>query len=272
MQLLYNNRLLQENELRLPLTSRAFQYNDGLFETIMIRQGRLCFWESHVQRMQEAAAALHIVLPPAFSSSAFPEKLLELASLQNAQTHGRLKLKVWRAGAGIYTPETNEVDWMATVQPASPILQQELQVGVCKQVQTQYSPLSHFKGPNAPFYVLAGIEKKERQKDDMLILDKEGMVSEFISSNVFWVREGKLHTPALKTGCVHGVLRRNILSWCNKNQVEVIEELTGLNHLYQADAVFAANVTGIRTVASIEDISIKTHHALVKQLDHELLS
>ncbi|RDV16321.1 hypothetical protein DXT99_03700 [Pontibacter diazotrophicus] len=270
MQLLYNNHLLQENELRLPLTNRAFQYNDGFFETIIIRQGRLSFWEDHILRMKEAATALQLSLPPYLTSPAIPEKLLNLAEQQQAMEHGRLKLKFWRAGAGIYTPETNQANWLATVQPATPVSNLPLQVGLCRQVRTQYSPLSHFKGPNAPLYIMAAIEKDNRNLNDILLLDLQNNVAEFISSNVFWVSDNIVYTPALETGCVNGIVRRNIMRWCRQNDLEVAEVLADVDQLYHADSVFSANVTGIKRIASIEEISLPTQHPLVDKLKNEL--
>lgn len=271
MQLLYNNHLLHESEFRLPLTNRAFQYNDGFFETIIIRQGRLCFWADHVQRMQEAAHTLGLAVPDYFALPSFEEKLLELAAQEQASEHGRLKLKVWRAGAGLYTPETNDVDWMASVQPATPPSALPLQVGLSRQVRTQYSPLSHFKGPNAPLYVMAAVEKYKRNLNDMVLLDHQNNVAELISSNIFWLKEDQVYTPSLNTGCINGILRRNILRWCQQNEIKVMEVLADVDQLYHADCVFSANVAGIKMLASIEDISLSTRHPLVERLVQELL-
>lgn len=270
MQLLYNNHLLHKSEFRLPFTNRAFQYNDGFFETIIIRQGRLCFWADHVQRINEAAVTLGLAVPDYFNLPSFEEKLLELAAQQQATEHERLKLKVWRAGAGLYTPETNEVDWMASVQPATLPSALPLQVGLSRQVRTQYSPLSHFKGPNAPLYVMAAIEKDKRNLNDMVLLDQQNNVAELISSNIFWLKENKFYTPSLNTGCINGILRRNILRWCHQNKVKVAEVLADVDQLYHADCVFSANVTGIKMVASIEEISLSTQHSLVEQVALEL--
>lgn len=268
--LLYNNHIVPENELRLPLTNRAFQYNDGFFETIIIRHGRLRFWGAHVQRMQEASKALKLQLPPLFFTADFTHRLLELATRQQALTHGRLKLKVWRSGAGIYTPETNEVDWLATAQPAAPVATEALQVGVCQEIHTVYSPLSHFKGPNAPIYVLAGLEKEAQAKDDMLLLDRQGAVAEFISSNVFWIKNETIYTPPLETGCINGVSRRSILNWCRQHQVKIEERKAAISQLQKADLVFAANVTGLRTIGRIEGAKLPTQHPLLEQVQRSL--
>jgi branched-chain amino acid aminotransferase/4-amino-4-deoxychorismate lyase len=270
MLLLYNNQMLEEKELRLSITNRAFQYNDGFFETIIIREGKLFFWEEHVQRMQEAASALQLQLPAFFAAPEFNDKLLLLAKKQQALHHGRLKLKVWRAGGGLYTPETDVVEWLAIAQQSAPVSAAPIHISICLQVHAHYSPVSHFKGPHAPLYVLAAMEKKARQLDDMLLTDQQGNIAELTSSNICWFQDGKLYTPALATGCINGVLRRNILRWCQSLQIEVVETMAGLEKLLQAELVFAANVTGIRVIKSIEGKALPTNHPLLHQLQKDL--
>ncbi|WP_181163603.1 aminotransferase class IV [Pontibacter mangrovi] len=266
MFILYNNRLVPEEEIRLPLTDRAFQYNDGFFETAIIHEGRLRFWQNHRQRMQEAALALQLELPSYILSPAFEEHLLQLAEQEKAHGAGRLKLKVWRAGAGLYTPQTHQVNVLATVAPIVALPSRKpLQIGICKAAHTSYTPLSHFKGPNGPLYVLAAHEKSINQLDDMLLLSQAGMVAELTSSNIFWVQNQVLCTPALETGCINGIARRNILRYAQQ-QMQVQEVMLSPDHLLKADAVFAANVTGIRGIESIEGQPISQQEEFVQQL------
>ncbi|CAM3541743.1 aminotransferase class IV [Pontibacter korlensis] len=269
MSILYNNQLLEEEEFRLSLLDRAFQYNDGFFETAIIADGSIRFWNSHKQRMQEAATALQLNLPARLLSREFEETLLKLAEAGKALSCGRLKLKVWRAGEGLYTPQTNDLNWLATVAPATPAGQNPIHVGICQKVTTAYTPLSHFKGPNAPLYVLAGLEKQAQQQDDMLLLNQQGKVAELISSNLFWLKGDILYTPSLEAGCVNGILRRNILQWC-LDKLEVQEVLQESEVLRSADAVFAANITGIRSIASIDQQYLNQQEVLIEKLRQEL--
>ncbi|MCJ8163555.1 aminotransferase class IV [Pontibacter sp. E15-1] len=268
--LLYNNQFIPEEELRLPLSNRAFQYHDGFFETVMVRNGQVSFWEAHLERIREAARALQLELPALLFSNAFTDRLLALAHGQQAVHAARIKLKIWRKGGGLYTPETNQVDWLATAQPASLPDTRLLEVGVCQQIHTLPSPFSHFKGPNAPLYVLAGLEKKARRMDDMLLLDKNGAVSELISANVWWIKDEVLYTPPLETGCVNGVLRRSIFRWCATRQAPVSEQMAGTDALLEADTVFASNVTGIKIISSIAGHPLATTHPIVSKLREDL--
>ncbi|WP_266205636.1 aminotransferase class IV [Pontibacter kalidii] len=266
MFILYNDQLLRESDWHLPLTDRAFQYNDGFFETAILANGRIRFWDQHRQRMREAAGALHLKLPEYFLQPTLEDKLLQLARQQQAEKYGRLKLKVWRAGAGLYTPQTSQVNWLASIEPATPASQEPLHIGICQNSHTVYTSLSHVKGPNAPLYVLAGLEKQARQQDDMLLLNQQGLVAELISSNIFWVKENTLYTSDLSSGCVNGILRRNILAWCHAQDIKTQQVLQSPEQLLQADAVFAANVTGIRAIASINGTQLHQKDAFVEQL------
>lgn len=262
---------MQGEELQLPISNRAFQYNDGFFETIIIQNRKLKFWRDHQERIQEAAKALRLQLPKELLAPDFEEELLRLADRNNAATYGRLKLKIWRSGAGIYTPETNAVDWLATVQPTMPPAAKPIAVGICQNVHTVFSPLSYFKGPNALLYILAGTEKKELQQDDMLLLSQQHFISELISSNIFWIRNKTLFTPALTTGCVNGILRRNILWLCASQNIKVNEGHFQVEQLYKADVVFSANVTGIKTISHLQNKQLDSQPDLADLFIRSLL-
>ncbi|SIT80137.1 aminotransferase class IV [Pontibacter indicus] len=251
--LLYNNVFLPIQDLKLSWTNRAFQYNDGFFETILVVEGRLRFWSEHQARITEAAEALQLAIPGYFQDGELEENLLQLAKQRQVLQYGRIKLKVWRAGGGLYIPQSNEIEWLATAEVAPPIPDSGIRIGICQSVRTLFSPLSHFKGPQAPLYVLAGIEKQKSGLDDMLLVDVHGNVSELISSNIFWLKDGVLYTPALETGCVNGILRRNILRWCQQQGIAALEVLAKPEEIVQANCVFAANVTGIRGIEMLAD-------------------
>ncbi|WP_439882903.1 aminotransferase class IV [Pontibacter sp. MBLB2868] len=259
MHLLYNNHFIPEQDFTLHPSNRAFQFNDGFFETVMVVDGALRFWQDHKDRMQEASETLRLELPAYFFSKAVEETLLALALKNNLQQHGRLKLKCWRAGAGLYTPATNEIDWLATIQTANKVPDSALQVGVCKRIKTIYSPFSHFKGPNSLVYVVASQEKLEFGFDDMLLLDQQDNVAELTSSNIFWLKDDVLYTSPLDTGCVNGIVRRNISRWCQASGVDLMEAHAPVETLLQADALYAANVTGIRELSHLAKQSLLTN-------------
>ncbi len=221
--------------------------------------------------MREAAEALGLAIPAYFWNGELEDNLLHLARQHNSSKMGRLKLKVWRSGGGLYTPQTNEIEWLATAEPMQAIPEAGLIIGICQGVRTCYSSLSHFKGPHAPLYVLAGIEKQNMGLEDMLLLDAKGNVSELISSNIFWLKQGELFTPALETGCVNGILRRAILRWCQQQGIAVREVLAKPEELLQAEAVFAANVTGIRGIECLNEHRLEVNSEWLQSFKNGLV-
>lgn len=271
MNILVNGHQMLEEELPFSLYNRAFQYNDGFFETAIVQHGKVNFWPDHLERMQEAAQALKLNLPDSFTQDSFKEQLLALAEGNGASNYGRLKLKAWRAGAGLYTPEQHEAEWLATVQAAVAPATAPLQVGVCSSTQTIHSPLSFFKGPNALVYVMASIEKQEQGFGDMIILNQQGLVSELTASNIFWYINGEIYTPALNTGCVNGILRRNILRHMEEKGIKTHHTHCQVEDLYGADAVFSANVTGIRSIGQVQDKALTVASDFIDELRNSLL-
>ncbi|MGV3539774.1 MAG: aminotransferase class IV [Rufibacter sp.] len=271
MYLLYNGQLLSEDELCLPLNNRAFQYGDGFFETIMVVKGSIRFWQAHWERMQEAAHVLQIALPAEFSAENLGQQILSLVKQNHSEELSRVKLKIWRAGEGLYTPQTDTANWLLTTQPTQPSVVLPLRVGICQTVRTFPSPFSSFKGINAPIYILASKEKVAEGYDDLILLDSNGYLAELSSSNLFWVKGKTIFTPALKTGCLHGVLRRTLLAWAVKNNWQVQEGMFPVETLRTAELVFGGNVTGLRPVASIGNRALQQSEATLNLLREGIL-
>lgn len=267
MYLIFNGQLIPETEFQLPLHNRAFQYNDGFFETIVVVSGKIRFWAEHLQRIKEAATILRLQPSDDLLGITLEKQILELASKNGCGDGARVKLKVWRIGAGLYTPHTNDAHWLLTAASASPLGQEPITVGICQTVRTVPSAFSSFKGINAPVYVLASMEKAERQLDDLILLSPQGHVAELTYSNLFWFKNKSLFTPALETGCINGVMRRRLLRWAREQKMEVREGLFSLEELPEAELVFGGNVTGFRVVQAVDQKTIPCHKALLEQVN-----
>ncbi|WP_181306314.1 aminotransferase class IV [Rufibacter sp. XAAS-G3-1] len=268
--LLYNGQILPEEDLRLPLSNRAFQYNDGFFETLVLEKGMLRFWPEHRERMEEAGSVLRLELPPELLTDCFPQIVKELAEKNHCGSITRVKFKVWRAGEGLYTPQTNQTDWLVTVQSAQTPIEEPLHVGICQTVRTIPSVFSSFKGINSPVYVLASQEKTARGLDDLILLDPAGNLAELTYSNLFWVKDQSLFTPALETGCLHGVMRRKLLQWARQKNWQVQEGFFTRTDFTGASVVFAGNVTGLRMIETVEGERTGAQSSLLHQIWQEL--
>ena len=273
LMLLYNGQLFPESEFTLLLPNRGLFFNDGFFETMVWAAGALRHAAHHAARMQQAAAALGLELPAALvSAESLTGTLSRLVSTTTEQTEGsisyRLRLQLWRDGGGLYGPETSAINWLATVRPFQANDSIISTADFAETVRTQLSPVSFCKGPNSLTYVLAARERQQRGLDELLLLDAAGYVAESVAAAVFWISKGQLFTPRLATGCVAGVRRAHLLQVARQHGIITHEVLAGPAELVEAEAIFTANVAGIRAVRQLGPTVLEPEHALLTRLRH----
>jgi branched-chain amino acid aminotransferase len=268
---LLNGQLMPAEAVRLPLPNRGLYFNDGFFETLVWVNGGLCYLPHHLARMQQAAAALGLALPAGMATAeALTATLAPLATTATATAAGlRLRLQLWRGGGGLYAPETNAPEWLATVQPFVPNDAPVPTAGFAETVRTQLSSVSFCKGPNSLLYVLAARERQQRGLTELLLLSQQGYVAESVAATIFWLADRQLYTPPLATGCVAGVRRAHLLDVARQHGLHVREEYIRPDELRAADVVFTANVAGIRQLEQLEGTRLPTTAApLLNQLRH----
>lgn len=103
------------------------------------------------------------------------------------------------------------------------------------------SELSKLKSANALIYVMAGLYRKQKDLDDVIILNQDGFVCESLNSNVFFWYGKKLYTPAISEGCIAGVMRDAVIEMALDSGLEVIEAQISPDIMQEADEIFCTN-------------------------------
>ena len=247
--LLLNNVLLPT--AALPWPNRGLAFGDGFFETLIFAAGHLRLAPDHHARMQRAAAALYLTLPaPLATPEALAATLARLAEANHLRT-ARLRVQLWRAGGGRYSPPTEAAEWLATAEPFAPNNSPLALADFARETNSVYSPLSFCKGPQAWLYVRVAHERLRRDLDEIILCDAPGYVAETGTAAIFWVKDEVLFTPALETGCVAGVRRAQVLRAARTAGVECREGLFQQQELLAAETIFTANVAAIRPIQAI---------------------
>jgi branched-subunit amino acid aminotransferase/4-amino-4-deoxychorismate lyase len=269
--LLHNDRILPEEAFLVDGGNRLFQYNDGVFETLILDREGIRFLEDHLVRLRKALQVLKMEEPDATKNSEeLTAKVRELAALNGLGAHARVKFKVWRAGSGLFTPERMDSHILITVQPHKAHPDSIGQAGFCESLRTRLTPFSFFKGPYSLHYVMAAVERKQRGLAEIILLDESGHVSECGASNIFWIKDGTFYTPSIQTGCIEGVMRANVLRICQSNGFPVETGLFFPDQLLQATMVFTSNVTGLYPILNIGDTSFVIAHPLATAVATDL--
>ena len=72
-------------------------------------------------------------------------------------------------------------------------------------------------------------------------------------ANIFWVREGTIHTPALSTGALAGVTREAVIELAGKQFIPLIQGVYELADLTEAEEIFLTSASyGVAPVTTFD--------------------
>ncbi|CAN5382644.1 aminodeoxychorismate lyase [soil metagenome] len=259
MKAFFSNRMVELDEPCLTLDNRGLQYGDGLFETMIYQNNKIKYFDRHLDRLHRGIEALGMIPDANLINSVIEEQVKNLIRINKLSGTIRIKLQVWRKSGGLFTPLNNKTEFFITVQEQQSKLIKKKEAEISLEIKIQYSPFSRFKTCNMLPYVLAGLEKKKRKVDELVLLNEQGFVAECTAANIFWVKNGIYYTPGLESGCIEGVKRGVILEELKIQNMPYKEVLEGPESLYNADFAFACNVAGIYSIQKIASIKYKYH-------------
>lgn len=249
----YNGQLVAEDEKIVTIDNRALRYGDGLFESMLWKDGDIRFLDLHIERLQKGLQLLQFEEFSSFDAFFVRSRVEELVRKNNMMGQQvRVRLIVFRDGGGLYAPESNRPVYCIQVARVPASLRDKklgLIVDVYTDFKKPYSELSHLKSNNALMLVMAGLYKKRFAFDEVLILNQTGFLCEGLSSNVFVYYEKTLYTPALSEACVDGVMRRVVMDMAKDEGIPVVEAQINAEIMKEADEIFCTNaVQGVQWV------------------------
>ena len=202
------------DNLQLPLGDRGLQLADGLFETVLVRNGQPQLLQEHLQRWSDSAALLGMDVPPQ-RSTLQPLILDAIQRCDLAQSDGALRLN-WSRGSspqrGIGLPASGHHRFWLTLQPCTPTFSPVNTITSCHERRNASSRLSHCKTFAYGQAIQARREAQEQGADDALLLNTAGALCCGTAANLLIRRRGQWLTPALSSGCLPGVMRGRALS------------------------------------------------------------
>ena len=253
-----NGKWDSADALGMPLNDRGLQLADGLFETILIQNGRIRLLDDHLQRWQRSAASLGMAAPPAASvMKDLISEAIARTSLNREATAGALRLNWSRgsiAGRGIGLPSgapdpTQHRFWL-TLQPHHPDFT-PAQAWI--SVQEQRNPNSVLSRCKTLAYGQAIQARREAQghgADLALLRNTSEELCCGDSANLLVHRQGEWITPPLSSGCLPGVMRARAL------EQGMVRETTLGRTLNSNDRVLLINSLGCRSLKSVNGMAL----------------
>ena len=208
--------------VQVPVSDSGFRHGLGVFETVLVKNGRARWRDWHVESIQESAQALGFKV--------------EEDALKNVPSGSGL----WRW----FVSETGTRSWWSegVERPPDKYLLDRATIGVWSTSwEARYKTLSYLNRIQA--------RKAAKGKDaEVVMFNERGELASASMANLFWLRNGVLRTPMQECGCRAGTVRRWILE---KSGRRVEEGRWGMEELDGAEEIFLTNARiGIKPAAS----------------------
>ncbi|TXD50393.1 MULTISPECIES: aminotransferase class IV [unclassified Polaribacter] len=248
----FNGELLIEKNVQLSSENRGFKYGDAIFETIKVNQHKIVFWEDHYFRLMASMRMLRMKIPMQFTMEFLEEEILKTVAAQDKALAYRVRLNVFRKDGGLYTPKTNEIDYLIDVKASEYKTKDIYFVDVFKDFYSYSGLLSTIKTNNRMLNTLASIYAKENDLDNCVLINEKKGVVEVANANIFVLKGNVIKTPALTEGCIKGIVRGKVIEIIAKNPGFTLEETTiSPFEIQKADEVFITNaIMGVQAITN----------------------
>ncbi len=228
----YNSRILPVENIKSSAISAHSLYGRGVFTTLAAHQNKPFLWEKHWRRLRENAAKIKIDLSD-FSEENVKNALSEIIEKNQAErARARITFfdespsKIWSFDA-----ENKTSLLIQTADLREP--KENMSLTVSPFLINSTSPLAGVKSCNYLENILAMEDVKSKGFDEAVRTNERGEIVSACMANIFWIKDEKVFTPSLKTGCLAGTTREFFME---KREVCEVEE--NLEVLQNADKIF----------------------------------
>jgi 4-amino-4-deoxychorismate lyase len=263
-----NGNVIKEEMAKISVFEHGFMYGLGVFETFRVYDGHPFLFDDHIQRLYKSVKLLGVELNKS------KEELLEavrqvLAANELKNAYVRLNVS---AGVGTLGLQTESYMSPNIIIYTKPLVENDgEQSKSVKLLRTKRNtPEGHIR-IKSHHYLNNIIGKKEIGNDPQcegVFLTKEGFVAEGVVSNIFWVKDNVVYTPAISLGILDGITRRFTLQLLKREKLQIKVGKFKKNDLLQCDEAFLTNsIQQIVPINQIEDRKLKTTQLLSLKLN-----
>tara|TARA_B100000282_G_C31637565_1_gene446885 strand:+ start:64 stop:891 length:828 start_codon:yes stop_codon:yes gene_type:complete len=228
------------------INNRAFLYGDAVFETLIIFNDKILFWEDHYFRLMSSMRIIRLDIPDKYTPEFFKENIIKIHNNISQTGNSRIRINIYRSSGGKYKPEKNTPSFIISCESINyntyKLNKGHYEVDLYKDYYLDNQLISSIKSNNKIINVVASIYASENGFNNCILLNKDKLVSEFINSNLFIIKDEKIYTPTLKSGCLNGVVRKNLFKILSSSSFEVCEQDLSTFDITQSDEIFGTNI------------------------------
>lgn len=275
-----NGVFLPWREAKVHVLNHSLHYGGAVFEGERVYNGKVFKLEEHGERLLRSAEMVGYSIP--YEAAQLDEVVKQVVA-RNQVENGYVRRLAWRGSEMMaISAQHNTIHVMiaAWQWPNMYKKEQLKEQGIMLQTSKWRRP-SPETAPCASkasgLYMICTMSKHTAEQNgyhDALMLDWRGYVAEATGANIFFVMDGKVHTP-LPDCFLDGITRRTVIDLLKQAGHEVIERHITPDELADAQEVFltgtAAEIIPVRQIDavsySVGDITrsvIASYHALVR--------
>ena len=260
------DKLVSADEARIDPRDRGYTLGDGLFETMLSRQGRVPLLGEHLSRLRSSAEVLRFALPH--------ERLLKRAVYDTLRANdlkdGVIRLTVSRGvpeGRGLLPGGEDGPSLIVQVIPfggyPGKLYEQGVDIIIVSSVRrNEHSPLSRIKSLNYLDNIIARQEAAEQGATEAILCNTAGHIAGASAANVFFVCAERLMTPDIDSGALPGITRKMILRFASRLGFTIEQRTIDLGVFAESDGCFLTNVLmGIMPVRSVDGRAVGNERA-----------
>lgn len=247
----FDGKMVSNEEHVIHPDNRSFRYGEGLFETIHLWKNEMPLWDWHWNRLIHSLPQLYFSVPVHFSQQKLKEEIFSLALKSNCLHNARVRITIFKGEGGIWEKPSSAFHYLIQCWPVEQntvaLNENGLVTGIYSDGWKSCDAFSNLKHNNYLLYAMAAQFAKLQQWNEAILLNQHNHICDATIANVFFIKEGIIHTPHLKEGCVAGVMRNYLIK-----KLDVKEGSFTIEDLLHADELFLTNAfNGIRWVKSL---------------------
>jgi branched-chain amino acid aminotransferase len=252
----YDGQIVPWKDAQLHVLSHGLHYGSSVFEGERAYGGEIFKCTEHSERLKKSAQILDFEIPYTVAEIDAAKRLvLE----KNGQKDAYLRPVAWRGSEMMgVAAQDNKIhlaiaswEWPSYFDPAQKMKGIRIDMAEYRRPDPATAP-SEAKA--AGLYMICTISKHRAERKgyaDALMLDWQGRVAECTGANVFFIRDGVVHTP-MADCFLDGITRRTVIDLAKRRGFEVAErrimpdELPSFNECFITGT--AAEVTPVSEI------------------------
>jgi branched-chain amino acid aminotransferase len=255
-QIWFDGRLVPWERANLHVLSHGLHYASAVFEGERTYGGAIFKSTEHSERLRKSAEYLDFDIPFSVAEIDAAKRLvIETNGLQDAY----VRPVAWRGSEMMgVSAQSSKIhlaiaswEWPSYFDPAQKMKGIRLDVAEYRRPDPATIPC---KAKASGLYMICTISKHRAERKgyaDAMMFDYRGFVAECTGANIFFVREGELHTP-LPDCFLDGITRRTVIELAKRRGLAVSErhilpeELSGFSECFITGS--AAEVTPVSEI------------------------